>query len=205
MKALFVLLLLASTAAAQSSPTPQPPPEWVRQAEPRLFYAISGGTGTGIIGGKTEGLEADVETGLQWAPFHLRAELAAFRTSQLAFGIHVRLGWTPKTDTDPPVAKAVMLRVYRMCRPVGLRFHGDIGAGYIRYRVGVNGTDIDSMAAGPVLFGAGAGYVHKLSRSWHLIVDATAIGAIATSDKYGGVRNEHALHFDLDVGLALFR
>lgn len=210
MRAFFIVLLLASSAAAQrpgylSSPTPLPPPEYVIPAEPRLFYSVAVGTGTGVIGGQTEGIEADVETGLQWAPVHFRAELAAFRNRRLAFGINVRLGFPVKTDTDPPVAKAVMLRVYRMCRPLGLRFHGAIGAGYIRYRVGVNGTDIDSMAAGPFLVGGGAAYVFPISKSWRVIVDASALAAIATSERYGGVRNEHALHFDLDVGLAVFR
>ena len=205
MRALFVVLLLARTASAQWSPTPKPPPEFPAVEVPRLFYAVGMGTGTGIIGGKTEGIEADVETGLQWAPVHFRAELAAYRNPQLAFSIALRLGMTPKTDTDPPAAKAVFLRVYKMCAPIGLRYHGAIGAGYLRYRVGVNGTDIDSMAAGPLLFGFGAGYVYKLSKSWRFTADAVAIGAIATSDKYGGVPQEHALHFDLEFGFALVK
>jgi hypothetical protein len=203
MKTLLIVILLST--AAQASPTPRPPPEWTKPAVPRLFYSLTGGSGTGIIGGQTEAIEADVETGFQWEPLHVRAELGAFRNSQLAFSIVARLGFTPKTDTDPPVAKALMLRVYRMCRPVGLRFHGEVGGGYIRYRTGVNGTDVDTMAAGPLIFGGGVGYAHPISDSWRVIVDATALAAIATTDKYGGVRPEHALHFDLGVGLVVYR
>ena len=76
---------------------------------------------------------------------------------------------------------------------------------YIRYRVGVDGSLKDTMAAGPVIAGAGVGYVVPISKSWRVTVDLNAYAAIASSENYGGVPNEHALHFDLDVGLAIFR
>lgn len=98
-----------------------------------------------------------------------------------------------------------MLRVYKMCAPLGLRFNGAVGAGYIRYRVGVDGTEKDTMVGGPILAGGGVGYVYPISKSWRVTVDLNAIAAIAASDNYGGVPNEHALHFDLDLGLAVFR
>lgn len=200
-----VVLLASWTTAAQPGaygPPPLPPP--LHPPEPRAWLGFAFGTGTGIIGGRTEGLEADVATGPQWAPLHVRAELGAIRTPRLAFAIAARIGFPLGVDIgDPPAAKAVLLRVYRLFGP--LRVHAAVGAGYLRYRVGVDGTATDTMAAGPVLAGGGAGYVVPLSRSWRLTVDAGVLAAIAASDEYGGVPNEHALHFDLDVGLAVFR
>ena len=212
-RALFVVatLLASSTADAQTFPTthshgPPPTPPPLFEPPPTVFFGFSLGTGTGVIGGETTGLEADVATGLQWAPLHLRAELAALRNPRLAFAISARLGFPLGVDVgDPPAAKAVMLRVYRMCGPTGLRWSGAVGAGYIRYRVGVDDTSTDVMAAGPILAGAGVGYVFPISKSWRVTVDVNAIAAIAASDNYGGVPNEHALHFDVDVGLAVFR
>ncbi|MBA3501833.1 MAG: hypothetical protein H0T65_15815, partial [Deltaproteobacteria bacterium] len=192
----------ALAQSAVRSPPPEPPP--LHPPQPQVFLGISIGSGLGVLGGQTEALEADVATGPQWAPMHLRAELAAFRNPQLAFAISARLGYT-FADTDPPAAKAVLLRVYRMCSPLGLRFSGAIGAGYIRYRVGVDGSLKDTMAAGAVIAGAGVGYVVPISKSWRLTVDVNAFAAIASSENYGGVPNEHALHLDLDVGLAIFR
>ena len=213
MKVLPLLVVFASsTAAAQPStvgphpdhgPPPLPPP--LHPPELRSFFSIGIGTGAGWIGGETEALEADVEGGPQWAPLHVRAELAAFRNPRLAFGISARLGFVPGQDFDAPSAKSVMLRIYKMCAPVGLRWNGAIGAGYVRYRARVDGESTDTMAAGPLLLGAGVGWVHKISKSWHVTVDLNAIGAIATSENYAGVPNEHALHFDLDVGLAVYR
>jgi hypothetical protein len=207
-RALLVLatLLVPGTAFAQSafrSPPPEPPP--LHPPQPQVFISFSAGSGLGVLGGRTEALEADVATGAQWAPMHFRAELAAFRNPQLAFAISARLGYTFGDTGDPPAAKAVLLRVYRMCSPLGLRFNGAIGAGYLRYRVGVDGTSKDTMAAGPVIAGGGVGYVVPISKSWRVTVDVNAYAAIASSENYGGVPNEHALHIDLDVGLAVFR
>ena len=205
MRALLVAaaLLVPGLAFAQRPPPPEPPPLFPRQ--PQVFLGFSVGTGGGVIGGQTEGIEADVETGPQWAPLHFRAELAAFRNPQLAFAVAARLGYSFGDVGDPPAAKAVLLRVYRMCSPLGLRFNGAIGAGYLRYRVGVDGTSKDTMAAGPFLAGGGVGYVVPISKSWRVTIDVNAYAAIATSENYGGVPNEHALHFDLDLGLAVFR
>lgn len=199
-------LLVPGVAFAQSavrSPPPEPPPLF--PPTPRVFIGFSAGSGFGVIGGQTEAIEADVATGAQWAPLHFRAELAAFRNPQLAFAISARLGYSFADTGDPPAAKAILLRVYRMCRPTGLRFNAAIGAGYIRYRVGVDGNAKDTMAAGPVLAGGGVGYVVPISRSWSVTIDLNAYAAIASSENYGGVPNEHALHFDLDLGLAVFR
>lgn len=203
----MVPVLVSATAVAQPSafrtPPPMPPP--LHPREPQVFFGFGVGSGLGVIGGETEGLGADVATGPQWAPMHLRAELAAFRNPQLAFAIWGRLGFPFGDVGDPPASKAIMLRIYKMCAPLGLRFNGAVGAGYIRYRVGVDGTEQDTMVAGPVLAGGGVGYVFPISKSWRVTLDVNALAAIAPSDNYGGVPNEHALHFDLDVGLAIFR
>ena len=200
------VVAMSASAAAQPGASPPPVPPSLEPPPLRSMFSIGIGTGAaGYIGGTTEGLEAGVDGGPQWAPLHLRAELAAFRNPRLAFGITARLGFVPGQDFDAPSAKAVMLRIYRMCAPIGLRFNGSIGAGYLRYRTRVDGMYTDTMAAGPLLVGAGIGWVHKLSRSWHLTVDVNALGAIATSERYGGVPNEHAIHFDLDVGFAVYR
>jgi len=195
-------------ASAQVFPQPDkgppPTPEPLVPPPTQWFFSVAVGTSGGIIGGETEGLEAPVETGPQWAPLHVRAELAAFRNRRYALAISGRLGIPFTVDIgDPPTAKSVMLRVYRFEGP--LRFNVGAGAGYIRYAVGVDGTSTDAMVAGPILAGGGAGYVFKISKSWRLTFDANVVIAIAPTDKYKGVPNEHALHLDLDVGLAVFR
>ena len=119
-RALLVLAMLApGTALAQSalrSPPPEPPP--LHPPQPQVFLSLAIGSGVGALGGETEALEADVATGVQWAPMHLRAELAAFRNPRLAFAISARLGYTFADTGDPPAAKAILLRVYRMCSPI---------------------------------------------------------------------------------------
>ncbi len=204
MKRLLVLAVTASTAAAQPHHTPPPIPPPLVPPEQRIFFGLSAGTGTGVIGGRTETLDADVATGFQWAPLQLKAELVALRTPCLGFGFSARLGFPVGADTDPPAAKSLLVKAYWL-HPAGFRFSGGIGAGYVRYRVGVDGTTMDSMAAGPLLLGAGAGYVHPISKSWRVTIDVNALVGVAVTDRYAGVPNEHAAHVDLDIGLAVFR
>ena len=210
MKALLVLAvaLASGTASAQVFPIEDrgapPTPEPLYPPPKQVFFSIAVGTGGGVIGGDTEGLEAPVETGPQWSPMHIRVELAAFRSERYALALSGRFGFPFTVDIgDPPIAKAVLLRGYRFVGP--LRFNIAAGAGYIRYAVGVDGTSKDVMAAGPALAGGGAGYVYPLSKSWRLTIDANMLVAIKTSESYSGITNHHAVNFDLDVGLAVYR
>lgn len=207
MKALLGLVLATGTASAQvfaiedHGPPPRPPPI---PGSPNYFVSVSSGTGGGVIGGQTEGARADVETGPQWAPLHVRAEIGLFRNSRWSAAIAGRLGFPLLVDVgDPPTAKAVLAKVYRAFGP--LRVNVAAGAGYIRYRVGVDDVDHDVMAAGPLLVGGGVGYALPLSRSWRFVADVNVTGAIAVSDSYMDVRNESAMHVDVDVGFALYR
>jgi hypothetical protein len=209
-RALLVLVvaLTSGTASAQVFPLPDqgppPTPEPLYPPPPSVFFSLAVGTAAGVVGGDTQGLEVPVKTGPQWSPMHLRAELGAFRGTRYAVAIAGRLGFPFTVDIgDPPTAKSVMLRVYRFMGP--WRFNVAAGAGYVRYVVGVDGTSKDVMAAGPALAGGGAGYVLRLSKSWRFTVDANLIAAIKTSESYNGIANHHALHFDLDVGFAVYR
>jgi hypothetical protein len=206
-KVLFGLLLLSGTAHAQvfavvdHGPPPKPP---TLPGPPSWFFSLSSGTGGGVIGGTTEGAEADVATGPQWAPMHLRAELGLIRNERWSAALVGRMGFPLFVDVgDPPTAKAVMVKVYRSMGP--WRINVAAGGGYLRYRVGVDNVAHDVMAAGPILFGGGVGYVKELSRSWRFIVDANVTGAIAYDRVYDGARSEHAVHVDVDVGLAVYR
>lgn len=201
------LLLLAGTASAQvfavenHGPPPKPP---LIPPPPWWFVSVSSGTGVGVVGGETEGVEADVATGPQWSPMHVRLEAGLLRDARWSVALATRFGFPLMVDVgDPPIAKSVMAKVYRAFGP--LRFHVAAGGGYIRYRVGVDNVAHDAIAAGPVLVGGGAGYVLALSRSWRFIVDANLIGAIAFTDKSKGVRNEHAIHGEIDLGFAFYR
>lgn len=208
MRALLVLVVMSRVASAQvfmqadHGPPPTPPP--LHPPLPRVVVGLAVGTGGGVIGGQTQSLRADVETGPQWSPLYLRAELAALAGPRWAVALAGRLGFPLTVDVgDPPTAKSVMLRVYRFVGP--LRINVAAGGGYIRYAVGVDGTSTDVMAAGPILAGGGAGYLLRLSKSWRLTIDLNITAAIATNERYQGITNEHALHFDVDVGLAVFR
>jgi hypothetical protein len=206
-KVLFGLLLLSATAHAQvfaiDNHGPPPPPPLL-PGPPWWFVSLSTGTGGGVIGGQTEGAEADVETGPQWAPMHLRAEVGLIRNERWSAAIVGRMGFPLFVNVgDPPTAKSVMGKVYRSFGR--LRFNLAAGGGYIRYRVGVDNVDHDVMVAGPLLFGGGAGYVQPLSRSWRFIVDVNLTGALAYDALYDGAHSEHAVHIDVDVGLALYR
>jgi hypothetical protein len=205
-KVLFGLLVLSGTAHAQvfpidnHGPPPKPP---MLPGPPWWFFSLSSGTGGGVIGGKTEGAEAEVATGPQWAPMHLRAELGLLRNERWSAALVARIGFPLFVDVgDPPTAKSLMAKVYRAFGP--LRFNLAAGGGYLRYRVGVDNVAHDVMAAGPILFGGGAGYTKTLSRSWRFIADVNVTGAIdALYD--GGPRSEHAVHVDIDVGFAIYR
>lgn len=207
MKVLFGLLVLSATAHAQvfvienSGPPPTPPR---LPGPPSWFASLSTGTGAGVIGGETEGAEADVATGPQWAPMHLRAEVGLIRNERWSAALVGRMGFPLFVDIgDPPTAKSLMLKVYRAFGP--LRFNVAAGGGFLRYRVGVDNVAHDVMAAGPILFGGGAGYVKVLSRSWRFVADVNLTAAIAYDAIYDRVRSENAVNVDIDLGLAFSR
>src|SRR5688572_18508976 len=110
MRALLLCCFAVSTAAAQPSvhrgPPPLPPP--LVEPLPRYFFSFSAGSGVGVINdGETEGLEADVKGGFQFAPLQIRAELAAIRTREYAIGIAARVGFPLGVDIgNPPASKA---------------------------------------------------------------------------------------------------
>jgi hypothetical protein len=84
---------------------------------------------------------------------------------------------------------------------------GQLGGGIIRNTIklkeSMDGQDTDIVGQGPLLIGAGVGYMKRLSGNVAFVGDLSVLGAIAVVDKLGNAPNlGNGIGADLSVGIA---
>jgi hypothetical protein len=183
---------------------------------PKVMISVGGGTGFGYVSGNTEGGNM-VETCCVGNSLVVGTiELDYMVNRKLAIGVAARLGIpvganvnAEGAESHSTIAPAGLLRVrYTLSESgEGLRVMGQVGAGVMRNTIkldtGTAGMDTDIVAQGPLLVGAGIGYIKKLGGNFAFVADLSALAGIAISDKVGTTRVNSGVGADLSLGLAV--
>jgi hypothetical protein len=183
---------------------------------PKVMLSVAGGTGIGYVSGNTEGGNK-VETccvGNSLAV--ITPELAFFVSPKVAIGLAARIGMplganvnAEGADGYSKVAPAGLLRIrYALSSSgEGLRVMAQVGGGVMRNTIkldtGTPGMDTDIVAQGPILVGAGIGYMKRLGAHFAFVADLSALAGIAVSDKVGTTAVNSGVGADLSIGLAV--
>jgi len=84
---------------------------------------------------------------------------------------------------------------------------GQIGGGVMRNTIKLTtntaGMDTDIVAQGPLLIGAGVGFIKKLGGKVAFVADLSALAGIAIVDKIGTTKVNSGIGADLSLGLAV--
>lgn len=183
---------------------------------PTITLAVAGGTGLGYVTGTTEGGNKVQTCCVGTSLFVFTPELDYNASRKLSLGIAARLGipYGANIAGHSTIAPAVLFRVHRAFSSSGdgVRVMGEIGAGILRNTIkidatatnGMAGMDIDIVAQGPLLVGAGLGYTKHLGDSIAFLAELDAIGGIAVVTKLGSAINLNTgVGADMSIGLAV--
>ncbi|HZJ67845.1 MAG TPA: hypothetical protein VFD36_30285, partial [Kofleriaceae bacterium] len=89
----------------------------------------------------------------------------------------------------------------------GFRVMAELGGGILRNTIKLDNVvpdmDTDVVAQGPLLLGAGIGYIRRIGASLALLVDVDAIAGIAVARKLGSaVHLNSGVSADMRLGIA---
>lgn len=183
----------------------------------KVFVQVVGGTGFGYVSGKTEFGNPVENCCIGNSLVVLTPELGYNASPQLSIGIAGRIGLPIGANIDDPMkgksstmAPAVLLRArYALSKSgEGVRVMGQLGGGILRNTIKLkesqDGMDTDIVGQGPLLLGAGVGYMKRLSGNVAFVGDLSVLGAIAVVDKLGSAPNlGNGIGADLSVGISV--
>lgn len=178
--------------------------------QPKVYLQIAAGTGAGYVRGKTE-LGSTVQTCCIGASLVvLTPELGFYAGPRTSIGIAGRFGIPVGANQKghSTLAPAGLLRIrYSLAADgAGLRVMGQIGAGVMRNTIKLDnmpsGSDTDIVAQGPLLFGAGIGYLKRLSGNVAFLFDVSVLAGIAVVDHIGTATLNSGVSGDASLGLA---
>lgn len=178
----------------------------------KAAIALSGGTGVGYVTGRTEGDNQVQTCCIGSSPVVLQAELGYYTSARLSLGLAARIGFPIGANIagHSTIAPAGFLRArYALSASGdGLRIMGEIGAGVLRNTIKLDATmpamDTDVVAQGPLLLGAGIGYIRHVSSSVAFLVDLDAMAGIAVAKKLGSaVHLNTGISADMRFGVAV--
>jgi hypothetical protein len=182
---------------------------------PKVFLAVTGGTGFGYVTGQTEANNEVQNCCIGNSLVVVTPELGYYVSKQLSVGIAGRIGFPIGANVDPPNAKhstiapGAVIRVRYALSPTGegLRLMGQLGGGVMRNTIKLEmqpgGGDTDIVAQGPLFIGAGIGFKKNLSNNLAFVADLSALGAIAVVDKIGTAKVNSGIGGDVTLGLAV--
>jgi hypothetical protein len=182
---------------------------------PRVFIAIVGGTGFGYVKGNTEAGNEVQNCCIGNSLFVLTPELGYWISPQMSVGIAGRIGFPIGANVDPPnathstIAPGAVLRVrYTLSHSgEGIRLMGQVGGGVMRNTIKLEmqpgGGDTDIVAQGPLLVGAGIGFMKKINNNLAIVADLSALAGIAVVDKLGTAKLNTGVGGDVSLGLSL--
>ena len=162
-----------------------------------VFIAVAGGGGSGYVSGETEG-DGTTHNTVKNCCFGgiivaVQPELGYYINPQLTVGAAFRLGIPIGANVmnHATAAPAGLVRVRYALAPNGdgLRFMGQLGAGFLRNTIKLDnampGMDTDIVAQGPLLLGGGVGFTRRLSGNVAVLADLSALAAIAVVKSMG--------------------
>jgi hypothetical protein len=179
----------------------------------RAMVALAGGTGLGYVTGRTEGDNRVQKCCIGSSPVVTLVELGYYTSPRLSLGFAARIGFPIGANIagHSTIAPAGFLRArYALSSSSsgdGFRIMAGLGAGVLRNTIKLDnmpGMDTDVVAQGPLLLGAGVGYLRHITDSLAFLVDLDAIAGIAIVSKVGSaVHLNSGISADMRFGVAL--
>ncbi len=182
---------------------------------PKVLIAVTGGTGLGYVTGNTEGGNMVEACCVGNSLVVITPELGYYVSQQLSISVAARLGLplganvnAAGADAHSTIAPSGLLRLRYALSPTGegVRVLGQIGAGVMRNTIKLTaataGMDTDIVAQGPLLVGAGIGYMKKLGGSVAFVLDLSALAGIAVTKQIGTTKLNNGIGADLSLGFA---
>lgn len=194
-------------ASGEVTEGPAPP-----RTSHKTVVAFAGGTGFGYVTGRTEGDNQVQKCCIGSSLVVALAELGYHTSPRLSLGFAARIGFPIGANIagHSTIAPAGFLRArYALSNSGdGLRIMAELGAGILRNTIKLDNTmagmDTDVVAQGPLLLGAGIGYVRHVSDSLAFLVDFDAVAGIAIVNKVGSaVHLNTGVSADMRLGLAV--
>jgi hypothetical protein len=174
-----------------------------------VFVAVAVGTGAGYVTGETEQERNPVDCCVAPGLFHIDPEVGYFVSKQLAISLAARIGFPfgANIEGHATVGPAGMLKIRYALSERGNGFHvsGAVGGGIIRNTIKLtmespDGGDTDIVALGPMLVGAGAGWVFG-SGKLRFNAELNALAGIPVVKDLGESRLNFGVQFDLNLGV----
>jgi hypothetical protein len=183
------------------------------RTSPTIMLAVSGGTGLGYVTGTTEGGNQVHTCCIGASLLVLTPELGYYLSPRLSIGVAGRFGLPIGANImgHSTLAPAGFLRVRRAFSASGdgLRVMGELGGGILRNTIKLDATaagggmDVDIVAQGPLLVGAGIGYAKRFG-SLAFLVNLDAIAGIAVVHKLGSaIHLNTGISADMSLGVAV--
>jgi hypothetical protein len=178
----------------------------------KTVVAFAGGTGFGYVTGRTEGDNQVQKCCIGSSLVVALAEIGYHTSARLSLGFAARIGFPIGANIagHSTIAPAGFLRArYALSNSGdGIRVMGELGAGILRNTIKLDNTmpgmDTDVVAQGPLLLGAGIGYVRHVSESLAFLVDFDAVAGIAIAKKLGSaVHLNTGISADMRLGLSV--
>jgi hypothetical protein len=183
---------------------------------PRFFLSVALGTGGGYVTGATEQAQSDVGCCFAPALLHLFPEVGYYLKRNMSVSAAFRMGFPvganlPGHATAAPAGFA-RFKYWLAESGEGINVSGAVGGGIIRHTVKLNmpmmNGDTDTVASGPFLVGAGAGYSKALGGPMRFVAELNTLVGIpgpikelGTCPGAGCVKPNFALQFDLNLGV----
>jgi hypothetical protein len=187
----------------------------VGPAKPAKVYVnVALGGGGAYVTGKTEQVQNDVKCCFAPALLHVFPELGFYIAPRTSLGVAARVGFPIGANMEghSTAAPAAMIRLRHALGDgqEGLQVTGSLGGGIMRSTIKLTqapnpAMDTDIVATGPLLIGAGAGYVKGLGGPVRFVFELNALAGIPVIDEMGTAPNNFKLnfgvHFDANLGL----
>ncbi|MEO7093793.1 MAG: hypothetical protein ABI175_11120, partial [Polyangiales bacterium] len=183
---------------------------------PKVMITLAAGTGFGYVRGSTEGGSMVKQCCVGNSYVVLLPELAYQVSAKLSIGIAGRIGLpiganvnAEDSEGHSTIAPGGLLRVRFALSESGegVRVMGQIGGGVMRNTIKLTttteGMDTDIVAQGPLLVGAGVGFMKKLGGKVAFVADLSALAGIAIVDKIGTTKVNTGVGADLSLGIAV--
>lgn len=178
---------------------------------PRVYIGVAVGTGFGYVTGKTEQGSTVQNCCVGNSLAVITPELGFYVNPKLSIGLAGRLGIPVGANIEghSTLAPAGLLRIrYSLgANGEGIRVMGQVGAGVMRNTIkldnGSNGMDTDIVAQGPLLVGAGLGYMKRLGGTVAFLFDFSVLAGIAVTDRLGMAVLNSGVGADASIGFAV--
>ncbi len=181
-----------------------------------FFFSVAVGSGGGYVTGETEQENSGVECCFAPALLHVFPEIGYYVSSKLSVSLALRMGFPIGANLMGHATAApsgvVRMRYTTRETGTGLALSGAIGGGIIRHTVKLKEPvseqmDTDTVASGPLILGAGVGYIASLGGPIRFIAELNALAGVPVIDELGTcpgsgcVRPNLGVQMDANLGL----